>query len=110
MKNSDKISKIVFLDDNQALTMAWEMAAKNLGKEIVTFNTVSDFMNNFDKYDLSSVFYLDVELENGQKGSDVAKILYEKGYRNIYLATGYPKSHFGDVPWVKGIVGKEPHF
>lgn len=42
------------------------------------------------------------------KGEDVAKTLYEKGYINIILATGYNKENFKHVTWVKDISGKNP--
>jgi hypothetical protein len=37
-----------------------------------------------------------------------AKFLYEQGFQNLYLATGYEKDRFDDMPWIKDIVTKEP--
>jgi len=38
---------------------------------------------------------------------DIAKNLFELGYKNLYLATGYEPDQFSHVTWVKAIVGKD---
>lgn len=43
-------------------------------------------------------------------GQDFARELYIKGFTQLYLATGYDATHFGDMPWIKAFVGKNPPF
>lgn len=38
------------------------------------------------------------------------KELYEKGFKNIYLSTGYQNTDFSEMYWIKEIVGKLPPF
>jgi hypothetical protein len=57
----------------------------------------------------SVTFFLDSHLEGeGLKGENLARELCERGYSRIFLATGYAPNHFPEMPWVQGIVGKEP--
>ena len=54
--------------------------------------------------------YIDSNLERDIKGEELAKTLYDQGYTNLYLCTGYPPETFGKMPWLKAIIGKEPPF
>ncbi|MBC8550237.1 MAG: hypothetical protein H8D23_11390 [Candidatus Brocadiales bacterium] len=55
-----------------------------------------------------STFYIDSNLENDVKGEIVAKKLFDLGYRNLYLATGYEPDDFNEFTFLKGVQGKEP--
>jgi len=44
------------------------------------------------------------------KGEQYAKYLYDRGFTDLYLATGYQPEQFGHLPWIKSIVSKEPPF
>jgi hypothetical protein len=47
---------------------------------------------------------------NGIKGEEIAEKLFDMGFNNIYLATGYDADYFSDIPFIRGIVGKSPPF
>jgi NDP-sugar pyrophosphorylase family protein len=47
-------------------------------------------------------------LGEGQKGEDFAKELFQEGFNEIYLATGYPASYFEDLVGIKKVVSKDP--
>jgi len=42
------------------------------------------------------------------RGEEIAKGLYEKGFRNLYLTTGHSPETFPHLPWIREIVGKKP--
>lgn len=106
----DLSAQIVFLDDSESLTDVWKFQADMAGKTIITFNKTDEFMNTIDSYSKNTIFYIDSELDGGYRGEEVTKILYEKGYENIYIATGFEKSDFSNLFYLKGVVGKSPPF
>lgn len=102
---------LIFIDDDKTLTHAWVIRGKMKNKNVVTFNSIEEFRSSlihFCRKDMP--IYIDSNFGIGLTGQDYAKELYEKGFTNIYLSTGYKKEHFSDMPWIKGIVGKEPPF
>jgi signal transduction histidine kinase len=103
---------LILIDDNPTLTDAWKMFAEFESKNIVVFNSVSEVKNNINLYALDTTIYIDSDLGNNIKGEEYAKELYDKGYQNIYLATGYDESKFdlSKFYWIKKIVGKDPQF
>ena len=101
-------TEIVLIDNEKIITLIWKRSAESWGKKISTFNDPEDFMRIAHHYSKETTIYIDSSLDKSIKGEEFAKILYEKGYYNLILATGYPKSRFSHVTWVKDIIGKEP--
>lgn len=101
---------LVLLDDMAIATDGWEMAAMSAGKNILSFNTIEAFEEALESIDPATPIYIDSELGNGIKGEEYAEGLFKRGFKELYLATGHDAEHFGALPWLKGIVGKEPPF
>ena len=51
---------------------------------------------------------IDSDLGDGIKGEEIARTIYEKGFKTIYLETGHPPGSFPKMPWIKEIISKEP--
>ena len=49
-------------------------------------------------------------IEDLPKGEDIAKDLFEKGFKNLYLCTGYRKEDLQEFPWIKEILPKNVDF
>ena len=43
-------------------------------------------------------------------GEIIAKTLHEKGFKNLYLCTGYRKSDLPEIPWIKDVLPKNVDF
>ncbi|MBF0104292.1 MAG: hypothetical protein HQM16_03085 [Deltaproteobacteria bacterium] len=69
-----------------------------------------DFFKQADQFSKDTPVYIDSSLGDGVKGEAVAKAIYALGFKKIYLATGYKKDHFGEMPWITDVVGKAPPF
>lgn len=104
----EQLPDLVLLDDCDSLTTAWEMQGRIAGKKIATFNRVSDFLIALAAIDKETPIYIDSDLQEDQKGEEVAKCVFEQGYKNIYLSTGYQSKKSVKLPWIKEVVGKEP--
>jgi len=109
-RDVDSQLDLVFLDDIQAVTLAWEIRAEKVGREVATFNNAEAFTAFVKTCPHNINIYVDVDLGGNKKGQDVAKVLYELGYKNIYLTTGHDPSLFSDIDWIKGVIDKNPPF
>ena len=74
--------------------------AKFFNNEVKTFSV--------DAFDKDSTFYIDSNLSDNQKGETIAKELFGKGFKNLYLATGYEPEEFCHLNFLKGVIGKDP--
>jgi hypothetical protein len=108
--STQKTVDFIFIDDSDIITSAWVLHGLTKGKVVSPYNSIRDFNSDLDKYALSTPIFIDSDLDDVIKGQDFAKILYEKGFKNIYLATGFSPTNFPTMYWIKEIVGKEPPF
>ena len=107
---SEDTPKLIFIDDDKTLTGAWEQEAKFKGIFIKTFNRTAELRKILPILAKNTPIYIDSNLREPISGEIFAKELYEQGFTELYLASGHPKSYFGDLPWIKNFVSKEPPF
>jgi hypothetical protein len=88
--------------------MTWELDAKEKCINFKAFLTPEEFFSQKDQFDLLSPICIDSNLGHGINGVDIAKRVYEMGFKNIHLCTGYDQSEFQNMYWIKSIRGKEP--
>lgn len=98
---------LILIDDNKIITDAWQLSAIHNRKKIVIFNKLSDVEQAIDNFDFTTLIYIDSDLSDIIRGEQYAKKLFEKGFTNIYLMTGYAASFFAPMSWIKGVVGKD---
>lgn len=96
----------ILIDDELFNHSVWKVTAKE--KNVVCYLDADSFLNDIEIYDLNTAIYIDSELGEGIKGEEVAKKIYEMGFKDIFLATSYEADHFSPMFWIKGIYGKEP--
>jgi len=101
----------IFIDDERLIRFGWKSNAKKNNVELDIYESGDELLDVIDKYDKNSTFYIDSSLGNNVKGEDVARKLFELGFLNLYLATGYDKDYFTsnsiDIGHIKEIVSKE---
>lgn len=108
-QNDDFVDdKIILIDDDEMIRATWLATAENIGKKIITFSSFENFMNAISTLSKNSTIYIDSDLGDKSKGEIYAKYLFEHGFTNIYLTTGYLAEQFDFMPWIKSIVGKDP--
>ncbi|ASQ44717.1 sensor histidine kinase [Legionella clemsonensis] len=108
--NYNKINTVVFIDDDKMMRDTWSIAASCTGNLIDTYNSVEQFLDKSDYYNKQTVIYVDSDLDKEIRGEFLAKKIFDKGFTEIYLATGFPKEKIGKFDWIKEVVGKEPPF
>lgn len=84
----DTLTSVVLIDDDRLIRLSWEIEAKKKNIKFWAFESVDIFLKT-SGIPLDAEIYVDSDLGNGLKGELLAHDIYLKGYRNIYLATGY---------------------
>tara|TARA_R110000868_G_scaffold362686_2_gene624915 strand:- start:38166 stop:39959 length:1794 start_codon:yes stop_codon:yes gene_type:complete len=100
----------ILIDDDALLRSTWELAASMDEKQLLTFADADSFLQQADTIDKTTTIYIDSQLGNGVKGEQIAKDIYDLGFKTIYLATGHDPDRYPSMPWIKAIVGKEPNW
>ena len=108
--NANNQADLIFIDDDTALTTAWMLHGTAKGKTVFAYSSARAFKAARDQFNLATPIFIDSDLGDGTKGQEVAKELYEYGFTNIYLATGYATTDFPEMYWIKEVVGKLPPF
>ena len=98
----------ILIDDDEIVHTTWRLIAKQNGKTIQTYFDPKEFFEECSLYNRDIPIYIDAHLSKNQKGEEISKKIKEKGFENIYLATGSSPKEFPNLPWIKKIVGKEP--
>ena len=101
---------VVFIDDDELMRMTWLFAADQAGKSVDVYAHPNEFIAQINKYHRNTIIYIDSELGDGLSGQLYAKELYNKGFEQLYLATGHSADKFGTIPWLKAVVNKNPPF
>ncbi len=110
-ENSASDWDAVLIDDDELVRSMWEFEARRKGKTVRVFSDVNSFLAESAFISLDTPIYVDSCLQSEKNGEDYSEELFGRGFRNLYLATGRPASHFGrGMPWLRGIVGKAPPF
>lgn len=98
----------LFVDDDLLIRNLWKMSAKKNSVKLKTFSSSEKLLQFIPEVELSTPIYIDSSLGESIKGEDIAKTLSDKGYENIYLATGHDPSSFTSYTFLNGVIGKEP--
>ncbi|MGK5086849.1 HAMP domain-containing sensor histidine kinase [Bdellovibrionota bacterium FG-2] len=98
----------ILLDDDSLVHMNWEISAKQCGKKLRAFSHPDQFFKIATSLAKGSPVYVDANLGEGIKGEEVARKIYELGFKKVYLATGYEPEKFQGLDFLAGILGKEP--
>lgn len=101
---------IIHLEDDKLLRAAWKLEARDKGHPIFSFGSSEELLKDIDSFEKNITLYIDEELGEERKGSEIAKDLFEAGFENIYLSTGHPAEMFSGLTHIKGVIGKEPPF
>jgi len=80
------MSDLVLIDDDVLIHGTWKMVARIKNHNLFCFRTVEEFLEK--QMPTSTPIYVDYHFHSGDNGIDLAKKLYQKGYKNLYITTG----------------------
>lgn len=108
-ESTTSIIQYVLIDDDELVRMTWGISATNSNIKIDCYPDYETFSLKKHQYNLiTAAIYIDSNLANNINGEDIAKTLFNDGFKNIYLATGYEKDRFKDLTFLSGVQGKTP--
>lgn len=96
----------VLIDDDELVRLTWTAQAKKHHIDFCACANLAEFNMHIDSLSKESHLYIDSNLADQQKGEDLASFLADKGFSNIYLATGHPPEKFSHLKFLKGVRGK----
>jgi len=105
--NHEKIDAVL-IDDDELVRIGWEFSAKKNKKRLKTFSNHIEFLKIMGTLPASTPIFIDSCLGDGVKGEELADQIYSAGLTELYLCTGYEPEHFGKLPYIKKIIGKDP--
>jgi anti-sigma regulatory factor (Ser/Thr protein kinase) len=103
-----KPAGIVLIDDDKFIRINWARHFKARGITFNSFSTINDFIENQKLISKDFYIYVDSCLSDGSKGEVESQKIYELGFKNIFLSTGYEKSTINKPSWIKDIIPKSP--
>lgn len=101
---------VVLIDNDELMQSVWKLAGKKSGLNVDTYSSVNDFIEKFEIYNQKTIIYIDSDLGDNIKGELQAKKIFDKGFSEIYLTTGFSADQVQKFPWIKSIIGKTPPF
>lgn len=110
IETSETKRSVVLIDDDPIMHKGWEMEARNTNINLSCFETVEGFLNVACNFSKDSEIFVDSNLGDGLKGEVESKKIYDLGFKNIYLATGYSAKDIDRPEWIKEVRGKKPEF
>lgn len=109
-KNNFIPAHIILIDNDEMIRTMWTFAAEEKNITISTYSCYSDFIVNLHRFSKDIPIYIDSNLGEHIKGEEYAKKLYDQGYKELYITTGYQQYSFNGMPWIKSVVGKDVPF
>lgn len=104
------MQRFVLIDDDKLISMNWKYKSEKANVALDVFVSVDEFLNNFSSYDLETQIYIDSHLGTNLSGEFESKKIFERGFKNLYITTGYTDLDISKYPWIKGVVTKKPPF
>lgn len=102
----------ILIDNDKLIRSNWIQAARKNNIHFNSFDSVSSFLDECSKLDKNSFIFIDSDLGSGIRGEIESQMIWNLGFKNIFLATGYAASDFdlNSYPWIKDVVSKKPAF
>jgi len=98
----------ILIDDDPLIQTTWQIHAKNKKQKCRIFSHPDAFFKEADSFELNTPIYIDSNLGDNLKGEIIAKDIFDLGFKNLYLSTGYDANHFPKMDWIRNIVDKYP--
>lgn len=103
-----RLELIIHIEDDPLIRYTWEQKALKLNLNILSYTHFEVARDSLLALSKETYFYIDQDLGEGNKRGDEALLeLYELGFRNLFLTTGYCKSDFKEYSSQFIVVGKD---
>lgn len=98
----------ILIDDDELVRLTWDSMAKKCNLNFIAVATYEELKVILNEIENNSPIYIDSQLSNGIKGELIAQELYEQGFTNLFITSGFNKEQFKNLPFLNGIKDKSP--
>jgi signal transduction histidine kinase/FixJ family two-component response regulator len=103
-----KKAHIVLIDDDKLMHISWQMFCKKKGLSLSCFYSVKEFLAQSENFSKDTDIYVDSNLGDKLKGEIESKVIFDQGFTELYLTTGYDKNSFDRPAWIRKVFSKNP--
>lgn len=82
---------VILIDDDKLIRVDWKTYFESTGTPFKSFATIDKFIEESSSIEKESIIYIDSSLGNGVRGEVESEKLYNLGFLNLFLSTGYQK-------------------
>ena len=105
---SENSPACVLIDDDAWVQESWQVIAEEYGKSIATYRSYDHFLTDQNTISKSTPIFVDFKLADGERGDVVSKKIYDDGFKELFIATGFKLKNKDELKWIKGVTGKKP--
>lgn len=104
--NTSAFLEAIYIEDDKWLREAWDKEARRVNKNFISIECPEKFLEiQSEVSKVDTEVYIDQNYDNSSvKGIDFANILYQQGYKKLFLVTGVRPEE--EVPLWLTVVGK----
>ena len=77
---------LVLIDDDVLIHGTWTMVARMKKHNLICCRSIEEFLDK--NLPIHTPVYLDYHFLSGDNGMELAKTLYQKGFKNLHITTG----------------------
>jgi FixJ family two-component response regulator len=107
-KVQTNIPQIVLIDDDKMIQIDWFYYCEKESVPFKGFRSVEKFLEIAHTLDKETIIFIDSNLGHDIKGEVESEKIFNLGFKNIYLATGYQKEDIQKPHWIIDIFSKSP--
>lgn len=85
--NLNNIKRIVLIDDDKYVAFNWKNKSNLNNIDFLYFQNAEALHSEFNNLNADDHFFIDLNI-NGYDGLEIAKKIHNKGFKNIFLASG----------------------
>jgi signal transduction histidine kinase len=86
--NEEKNREVILIDDDKFIRIGWKNEAQRKGFQFKSYQSIHDFLLSPPENKNAHIF-IDSHLGEGIKGEVVSEEIYQMGFKNLFLTTGY---------------------
>jgi CheY-like chemotaxis protein len=105
---SDQSSPIILINDDKLVHINWSNYCKKKKLPFLGFTSIDAFLNVAQEFNSCSRIYIDSNLGDGISGEMEAEKIFQLGFNNLFLATGYEKGDINKPFWIKEVYSNSP--
>jgi signal transduction histidine kinase/FixJ family two-component response regulator len=107
-RNNFQHLPVVLIDDDKLVRLNWSLYCNKNNFDFKCYVSVDDFINNSFNVSKETMIFIDSDLGNNVRGEVVSEEIFNLGYKELFLTTGYQVEDIEKPIWIKKVFSKNP--